>query len=167
MWPFKKRAAAPEKSATERSPVDVNQPVENPDLTAALAAFAAEPTPAALQRLQEQLNRAVYLVAILIDEMNITPDGEAGKATFEKGSRIKVLTCTDPAGAPTLPVFSDWREIRAWTDEPVSTLVLPADEVWSWVTGQSGYQGVVVNPAGQPIPLDLPQVRDLQRQASV
>ena len=26
------------------------------------------------------------------------------------------------------PLFTDWPAIRAWTDEPVSTLVMPARE---------------------------------------
>lgn len=164
MWPFKKKPAEVREAMGEPPAIDVNQPVENPRLTAAIADFAAGSGAGNLERLLLELNQAVYLVAILDDELTFTPGETPGKGTIAQGSKIKVMMCSDESGAGILPVFSDWRQIRAWTEAPVSTLVMPAGDVWDWVTGKSEHAGAVVNPGGMALPLSLDQVLDLRRR---
>lgn len=131
-------------------PLDINPPVTNPALTAALDALLAADTAASRQQVAEQLEQATYLVAILDDELRTTPGTAPGQVTLQAGSRFGVLTCDDGEGGQVLPVFTDWETVRSWTDQPVSALVMPAGEAWSFAQAGS-YAGVIVNPANQGI----------------
>ena len=131
-------------------PLDLNQPVANPALTAALDALIQADTPATRQQVAEQLEQATYLVAILDNELRSTPGQAPGQVTLQAGSRFGVLTCDDGEGGLVLPVFTDWEAVRSWTDRPVSALVMPAGEAWQFAQAGS-YAGVIVNPANQGI----------------
>jgi hypothetical protein len=148
---FKKRSSEP-KSAEVKPPVDLNKPVENPALVAALLSFAQTRTPASQDALTIALRTANFLVAILTDEMHTTPSGE-GQTTIQAGSRIKILTCSDESGAVHLPLFTDWQSIRRWTDQPVSTLVMPARQAFEFGLSDN-HAGAVVNPGENALPLN-------------
>ena len=155
MWPFRTQP----KSVTP--PVDLDKPVTNPALTAAMAGLGAGPDQAAIESLIRELNRAVYLVAILLDEANVTTRSP-GQATFEKGSLIKMLAVADSNDRPLLLLFTDWDAIRKWTNESVSTLVMPADQAWEFALRQ--YHGAVINPAGPLLELNHNQLEDLRQR---
>ncbi|HEY3899917.1 MAG TPA: SseB family protein [Chthoniobacter sp.] len=148
---FKKRPPEPKPSEV-KPPVDLNTPVENPAVVAAILSFAADRTPATQDALTRALRAANFLVPILTDEMHTTPSGE-GKTTIQAGSRIKILTCSDAAGAVHLPLFTDWPSIRRWTDQPVSTLVMTAKEAFEFGASDN-HAGAVVNPGENALPLN-------------
>jgi hypothetical protein len=127
-------------------PAGVDQPVENPELSAALQQFVTNRDSRAEQELAQQLRRAVFLVPMLADELRIANGVEPGSQVMEPGSRIKLISCVDAAGAQHLPLFTDWPAIRAWTEQQVSTLVIPAAQAWEMVLGNDQYAGAVVNP---------------------
>lgn len=167
MWPFKKKSERRPPEPAPVPPVDLNQPVENPDLLNAIAAFANQRGPETLHQLQVQLVRAVYLVPMLTDAAVPTPGGPAGQVTLQQGSQLKLLTCQDPDGHSILPLFTDWQQIHAWTDEPVSTLVMPAADAWAFIIRGGNFAGAVVNPAGMALPLNSGMIRDLAVRSSV
>ncbi len=155
MWPFRRQPN------TVTPPVDIDTPVTNPALTAAMARLGEGGDQAAIEAVLRELNRAVYLVAILLDEASVTTTSP-GQATFNKGSVIKVLNCADSNDRPLLPLFTDWDAIRKWTNTSVSTLVMPADQAWDFALSQ--YQGAVINPAGPLLELSRDQLEDLRRR---
>jgi hypothetical protein len=130
------------------TPVDLDKPVENPELSAALREFVANRDARTEQELTQQLRRAVFLVPMLADQVQIGAAAEPGSHVIEQGSRIKILSCVDSAGAQHLPLFTDWAALRTWTEQPVSTLVVPAAEAWESVLSRSEYAGAVLNPGG-------------------
>lgn len=150
--------------APARPPVDLNKPVENPALVQALERVAGDDSDDAKDALVRELQRANYLAAIIADEMKTTSP-EPGMTTIKAGSVIKFVTC-EKDGQHFLPLFSDWAAIRAYTDQNVSTLVLPASEAWSFALDDDAYQGIVINPAHNALPLELPMVRYLAGQAT-
>ena len=162
MWPFSKKPAPPTPAPIE-TPVDLNQPVTNPALVAAIAALMASDTPATRQQVGAQLNRANFLVPILTDEMDTKPGEVPEQVTVQKDSLLKIMGYTDPNGASLLALFTDWDEIRAWTSEPVSTLVMPSGQAWNFVLSQN-YQGAIVNPAGAAVPLGRAMVEAAARE---
>ena len=166
MWPFKKKNERRPPEAEPVPPVDLNQPVVNPDLVNAIAAFANQRGPETLLQLQMQLGRAVYLVPMLTDAAVPSPAGPAGQITFQQGSQLKLLTCQDPDGRSVLPLFTDWQQIQAWTDEPVSTLVLPASDAWTFIIREGSFAGAVINPAGMALPLNSSLIQDLAVRGS-
>jgi hypothetical protein len=150
---FGKQDTARNEQRSMKAPVDLNKPIENPKLSAAIDEFAEDHNEKTEQELTRQLRSAMFLVPMLTDEMHTTAGADTGDVTIEKGSVIKMLSCIDDAGAEHLPLFTDWPAIRAWTDEPVSTLVMPARDAWDFVLSQDHYAGAVVNPGGSPLPV--------------
>jgi len=146
-----------------RPPVDLNKPVENPALVQAMERVASDGSDQAKDALLTELRRANFLAAILTDEMKTTST-EPGLTTIEKGSRIKFLAAGKDS-KQYLPLFSDWQAIRAYTDLNVSALVLPAVDAWSFALQGDTYQGVVINPAHNALPLERPMLQFLSTQA--
>jgi hypothetical protein len=107
-------------------PVDLNKPVENPNLVVALKEFETNRSEEAQQELFRQLACANYLVPFFPDEMQTTPSSKSGQVNIEKDSLLKIPACADRDGKDHLPLFTDWPAIQAWIDKPVSTLVMPA-----------------------------------------
>lgn len=69
------------------------------------------------------------------------------KVTVKKGSTIKFLNCFDNENNCFLAIFTDWNEIRKWTEEDVSGFIMPAKDAWDFVSNQSEvYSGIVINP---------------------
>jgi len=156
MWPFHKQR---EKHVTP--PVDLDTPVTNPALLAAMNGLGAGTDQTATDTLIRELNRAVYLVATLLDQANVKQESP-GHVTFEKGSLIKVLLVTTSDEQSLLPLFTDWDAIRTWTSDPVSSMVMSANQAWDLALEQ--YQGVVINPGGPVLELDRNQMEDLRRR---
>jgi len=92
----------------------------------------------------KEISNTIFLGLILTDEMKTTPVDASGKTTIEKGSKIKFLNCFDDKDNCFFPVFTDWKEVLAWTDQPVSAIIMPANEVFDFSAGE--YSGVVINP---------------------
>ncbi len=143
-------------------PVDLNKPVKNPNLVAALAAYAADPSEPSQRELFRQLNLANFLVPFFDDEFRTTPGSKTGQMTIEKDSLLKIPSCEDRDGKNHLPLFTDWEAIQDWTDQTVSTLVMTASDAWSFVLSHLDYEGAFVNPAGSRLQLSRELVQYLQ-----
>lgn len=135
------------------APVDLNAPVTNPALKAALDAHTRAPTGRTLARISQELRGAHLLLPFLADEFHAKPGETPGQAVVEAGSQMKFLTASDGAGRPVVPAFTDWDEIRQWTKENVSTLVMGAEEFGGWVSESMKAAAAVFNPAGAAVRL--------------
>lgn len=150
--------------ADDRPPVDVNTPVTNPSLVAAIQRLKADSSNEAKDSLLIELNQANFLVAIFSDEMHTSePDGD-GKVTIEKDSIIKVLNTSDGNGNMYLPLFTDWEAIGKYIEQPVNTLIFPSQDAWHWALNMGEYHGVVINPAEDALPLSRAQIEYLADQ---
>ena len=127
--------------------MDINTPVANPMLLMALADNAVNDTPYSRRILTEQLLQATFLVAIIAPDVLEETDNDAGQTTWQAGSSFSVLLSGDGQGGQRLPLFTDWDTLRKWTDEPVSGLVMTADEAWVFALADKLYAGVVINPS--------------------
>lgn len=143
-------------------PVDLNKPVENPNLLAALKEFETHHSEQAQQELFRQLANANFLVPFFADEMQTTPSQAPGQMVIEKGSLLKIPSCADRDGKDHLPLFTDWPAIQAWIEKPVSTLVMPSANAWSFILSQPHYAGAFVNPAGFRLQLNRELIQYLQ-----
>jgi hypothetical protein len=144
-WPFKKQ----KRATTGMELFETNKPVENPKLRAAMDAYLKSKNLSTETDLGLQLNSAIFLVVIISDEMHTTPVDLKGHTTITKGSLLKFPYCYSKENDPFLPVFTDWKEIRYWTDQNVSAIVMPAKELWDFALGIENTFGVVINPGTQ------------------
>lgn len=157
----------PRENVNKGAPrVDVNTPVTNPGLLAALQKLAVDSSDEAKDVLLSELNRSNYLVAIFTDEMHVSNSDESGKSVIEKDSLIKVLNTSDDHGNAYLPLFTDWEALRKYIDHDVSSLIFPPKDAWNWVLNMGDYHGAVVNPAENALPLNRDQIAYLNSQLS-
>lgn len=141
--------------------LDINTPVENPNLKAAIQKFLQERTEKNAKELGYQLNHSTFLIAMITDEM-ITNNNEDGSSVIEKGSKIKILNCFDDKGDCYLPIFTDWEEIRLWTSQNVGGLMSPSKDTWEFTLSQQEiYKGILINPATTGWTLRHQEIRNL------
>ena len=132
--------------------MDINEPVVNPGLVAAMNCFQAEPTPEHESLFLAELKKARFLAPV-----NITlapkPGGETGGTVLEEGATIKFHMLTNSKGGSFFPAFSDWGELRKWSDAPDrQTLVVTFDDLSAMALKDDGENGgLVINPYGQNI----------------
>lgn len=119
-------------------PVDVNKPVENPNLVEAMSHFDTARPVAAQPEVMRQLNAANYLIPIIRVHIPTTPKGPDGSAVVTQDTQIKIVQATDTSGKPCLPLFTDWRALRAWNNSDLSTFVMPAKTAWDFVLAHDG-----------------------------
>ena len=150
----------------EKPAIDVNKPIENPALVAAIERLARENSDKAKDLLLVELNKANYLAAILTDEMHTSAPDEHGKTVIQKDSIIKVIETSDAHGNRYLPLFTDWKAIGEYTNKPVSTLVLPASDAWSFALHVGKYDGIVINPGRNALPLNKDMIKYLVSQTA-
>lgn len=167
IWPFRKQESAstqvPVSEHGITPPVDLDRPLENPELKAAIQACFSSPTPEHRRVMAVRLCRANYLVASLVDEGGLQINPSTGAAHLAGGSKIGFLSIADDAGKRYLPLFTDWDELRAYTSDKVAGMVLPADQAWDMITSApADYDGVIINPAGQLVKMMADQVRAMR-----
>lgn len=143
------KTSKPNQDPSGKKDSPAEKPVENPALLKAIEAFASGDSQVSQDNLARELRRAVFLVPILSGSSNTNSD----QRVIGKESILKILTCTDETGAESLPLFTDWDEIHAWANRPVTTIIMPAADAWQFVLSQPHYAGVVVNPSGQSLPV--------------
>ena len=148
------------------TPANVNTPVTNPALAAALTANAQHDTPDTRREVTRELMQATFLVVILTQEVQETPGEAPGQVTWQPGSHFSVLLAGDGQGGRMLPLFSDWEALRQWTDEPVSGLLMPAAEAWVFALVDDTYSGVVLNPATDCLTYRRPALAQLAGRAA-
>lgn len=148
-----------------RPPVDLNRPVENPELVKAIDALMTHDCEQTRHNLGLEVRKAVYLLPFLADEdfHASDPDSE-GQTIIKKGSLMKILHVSDAQGDSHLALFTDWGQIGAWTKEAVNTLVLPAKDAWAFALN-GPYAGVVINPGGNALPLSKEALVELLKDA--
>ena len=146
--------------------VDVNKPVENPELRALLAALyrAPEPErPALREKIAEELALNAHLLAVIqVDESGLEQTGEQ-TAAFKRGTSLSFGTLRGPDGKDYLAVYTDWEEIgknEALKNEHVRTLIVTFDDLAAITAGRSG---VVVNPFGDRFTITPENVIHMKR----
>lgn len=130
---------------------NANEPVENPELVAAIDRLATNPSEENKEALMVQLRQATYLAAALMDELRLTADPAGDTATVEEGSSLKFFA-DKRDGKTYLILFTDWRSLRAYIKDEVTGYVLPAAVAWDFVL--QGFDAAVINPAHNALPLN-------------
>ncbi|MCK7576621.1 MAG: SseB family protein [Chromatiales bacterium] len=146
-----------------KPPVDLNKPVTNPTLTAALSKLAGNRTPENAASVRRELQKAIFLIPMLADELHTTPVTAEGKSIVLENSKLKIFMLTGKDGKSYLPLFTDWEEIQKWSNRSVNTLVMPASDAWSFAIANPKYEGIVVNPGGISLPLSRNAVQQLNQ----
>ena len=144
--------------------LDLDKAVENPALVRAMDDLAAGNTEAARDRLVGELQHGEFLAAIIPDDGKTPLTGPPGATIVSKGARFGVLASTRD-GKSYLLLFTDWAQLRTYTNKNVTGWVLPASEAWAFGLAK-GFEGIVVNPAHDALPLGHEMVQYLATHLS-
>ena len=140
-------------------PVDLNVPVTNPRLVAAILKHQKAQTNETAAELFSELKASVFLVAILLDK----PPAQTSEtqALFKKGDKIAIVEVLDNNDNRLLALFTDHSELKRFTNEANSTLVMPAKDAMTFVL-EKEFAGLVVNPASEAtLRLDAAFIKDV------
>ncbi len=136
------------KKTEEKEKIDLNKPVENPDLKKAFGTFNSNKSETNLQLVLSGLKKANFIVLFQADEVKTTKD-QNGNTVIDKGSVIKFINCFDKDNKPFLPLFTDWQEVDLWykqRDASIQSFIMTTFETFEWVSNDKTYNGVVINP---------------------
>jgi len=126
--------------------IDVNQPVTNPELVAAIESVRTKYSPEAESAVIHALKKAHFLSPV-----TFTPPLEPsidGKIALEQDTAINFFGYSSE-NSEFLPVFTDWDELRKWRNIPdEQTLITSYDDVCTLIQEKSHFAGFVVNPWG-------------------
>lgn len=143
--------------------------VKNPELTAAMADFKAQNTPANEKKMTEAIKAATLIVPVIMDDL---PDNlEAGE---KYTAQAKFMLIQNKEGAKLFPVFTEWLELLKWKNDPdCKTVTLNFEQFCNIVAGSPEAAGIVINPgddgllvsrqkmselAGRELTVKLPEV---------
>lgn len=144
--------------------LDLDKSVENPALVRAMDDLAAGNTEATRDQLMGELQHGEFLAAIIPDDGKTAFTGPPGATIVSKGTRFGVLA-TAKDGKSYLLLFTDWAQLRTYTNKNVTGWVLPASDAWAFGL-QKGFDGIVVNPAHNALPLGHEMVQYLATHLS-
>ena len=136
------------KKTEEKEKIDLNKPVENPDLKNAFVTFSSNKSETNLQLVIGGLKKANFIVLFQADEVKTTKD-KNGNTVIDKGSVLKFINCFDKENKPFLPLFTDWQEVDLWykqRDASIQSFIMTTFETFEWVSNDKTYNGVVINP---------------------
>tara|TARA_R110002050_G_scaffold273016_1_gene416855 strand:- start:341 stop:880 length:540 start_codon:yes stop_codon:yes gene_type:complete len=137
-----------QKKSDSKNEVDVNKPIENPDLKRAFEIFQIDKTEENLMKVINGFLKANFLVLAVTDEMK-TSKSDTNSVVVEQGSLIKFLNCFDLNNQPFLPLFTDWKEVDLWLkkrDDNTSGFIMNTFEAFEFAKNDVNYFGIVVNP---------------------
>jgi hypothetical protein len=144
--------------------VDVNKPVTNPALVAAIEAVRAEFNGETEATFLTELKQARFLSPV-----TITPKPEAGadgEITLPQDTTISFFTLNGASGA-FLPAFTDWDELRKWRNIPdEQTLITTYEDLRTMVLRKPDHGGFAINPYGCDLLITPEMLQDFERPAS-
>jgi hypothetical protein len=145
---FLRKDSKPPSEAKVTPPVDLDKPVENPELVAQMIRARQSRTREDLQQTLQMLREAVFLQATQFSHPDGHPALTDGK--IRAGTLIKLHTVLLPDDRSALAIFTDWPSLRAAVgDDPTwSSLVETGEGVFKTGLLPAYPGGVVINPSG-------------------
>ena len=151
--------------------VDVNQPVFNPRLKGLLAAARLKRTQEYIKDItnlifEEIATQAHFLSVIELSEEPVA--NEDGTATFRKDSMMRMPMISTQDDKHFYPVFTDWGEIRKWTNCPSNkTMILDFDNYTEMILKDDKIEGIAINPFGANFILDRKTIEHLKTRKDI
>ena len=123
--------------------MDINKPVENPIVVEKLNQFKFDNSNESLLELLYTFNNANFLAPVIIT-------GNISNGIMQKGTTIQFKTIKYSTNDFYYLAFTDWNELRKWSNENEQTLVLSFDDLKTlFDKGKDNISGFVINPFTQ------------------
>ncbi|MCL2136993.1 MAG: enhanced serine sensitivity protein SseB [Coriobacteriia bacterium] len=147
--------------------IDVNQPLENPELVAAISTVNNEPNQKNELALVDLLVEAHFLLPIS-DVGGLPSANDQGEIVLESDTKVSFVLIADASSRQWLAGFTDWQALRAWRVNPEEkTWVMPFDDVTAMVLDNAALQGFVLNYGSETLYFTKEQITHLKARKSM
>lgn len=140
---------------------DINRPIENPELAAAVGRMKEENS----RESREAVLDLVISSARFLAPVTITPapsETGDGTAALGQGTTIQFQLLTNQEGQPFFPAFTCWEELRKLCGpKNQQTLVVTFDDYAAMILRDSRAAGFVIDPFGCCLSFDRGMVEHL------
>ena len=133
---------------------NLNEKVTNPNLKSAIELLKKSETKESKILFFTELNQSRYLIPIVANSIETDGSTEDIKK-IKQGSLIKFIAVKGSDGKLILPAFTDWDAIKKYIKQPVDVVVFEPKKIWSFVLQMGDYNGVILNPGTDNIPLEV------------
>ena len=151
--------------------VDVNQPVFNPRLKGLLAAARVKRTQEYIKDITNLIFEEIATQAHFLSVVELSQEpvaNEDGTATFQKDSMMRMPMISTQDNKHFYPVFTDWGEIRKWTNCPSNkTMILDFDDYAEMIVKDGKIEGIAINPFGANFILDRKTIEHIQTRKDI
>lgn len=151
--------------------VDVNQPVFNPRLKGLLAAARLKRTQECIKDITNLIFEEIAMQANFLSIIELSEEPVAngdGTATFQKDSMMRIPMISTQDNKHFYPVFTDWGEIRKWTNCPSDkTMILDFDSYAEMVLRDDKTEGIAINPFGADFILDRKTIEHIKTRKDI
>ena len=139
---------------------DLNKPITNPELAAAVARMNRENSRESREAVLDLIiSSARFLAPVTIHP---APDAQGGKASLGKGTAIQFQLLQNQTGQPFFPAFTNWEELRKLCGpKNQQTLVLSFDDYAAMILRDNRAAGFVVDPFGSCLSFERAMVSNL------
>jgi hypothetical protein len=150
--------SASNAASLKNSSVELDKTVINPRLVAAIYKYRQHQTDETAEELLEEMKSASFLVGA-ISEKPLT-QRTAVETLFLNGDDVWFITATENNNQKLLALFTDYAELKHFTNQTNSAFVIPTKEAMKFVLDK-GYDGLLINPAGDFLRFDSSFIRDV------
>lgn len=141
--------------------LDVNAPLTNELFYKLFEAYYYDNTSEEKQDvLADHINHTDYLLAFISEDPNMQ-HGHPTSIQIHSQEDLNLLISTTDEREVYLPVFTDSKELKRFTTEPVFTLTVPAKWLWQFTLSQKNFTGIVFNPGSIGWDISLEHIRSL------
>lgn len=131
--------------------VDVNKPVENPELVKLLDEFnttsSAEQQNKLIEKIAEEFALKSNVLAVVNMDDNAVSQNRDGQTIIKEGTSISFTQLRNAQNQLFFAVYTDWKELRknsSYRNEDVKTLILSFDDCYA--LSKDNNAGIVINP---------------------
>lgn len=143
--------------------IDVNTPVTNPELVAAIKSMKESNTKESQDHVINEIMKAHFISPVIISPVPETL-GDNNKVVLKEKTIIKFGIIENTANQQFFLAFTDWEELGKWHKvENQQTLILTFNDLAVMVLDEKGNSdGFVINPYGENVVFNKTMIRTLR-----
>lgn len=155
----------PVRYVKEKYMIDVNKPVTNPELVAAIDAMGKNNTKENQDQVINEVMKAHFISPVTISPVP-EPSGNSGEVIIKEKTKISFSIIENTANQHFFLAFTDWDELRKWhISENQQTVILTFDDLAAMVLDEKGsFDGFVINPFGGNVTFNKTMIKALKEE---
>ena len=152
-------------ASLRRKRMDINIPVENPELVMRIHDYMSSQSNADEKRLRNSLLKAKFLAPVSCKNWN---SKNPGKQVTDHNVEFRLISIQDKEKNVYLPAFTDWNEINKWNNEEnLKTIIFTFQDYAKVFLNNKEMVGLVINPYGENLVLNKQQIQSISSESEL